>query len=221
MLRAMGPLLFVGVVLALAVGAPAEGDRVSVTPAAGVAGHYGTWTVTWTAGADGLRTGGTVRVQLPDTWHAGERNSANRLQATDPQGDHYVSARVSRPEATVWNRPLHAAERGHRARRGGRPRRPAAGARESHAGPPGGPRRAHLLRRSATCGCASAATCAGASSWPGRAPYGSGRSSERPRSRLGPAATGIGGRGRAAVVRSRARRGRCRPGEPRSARRTP
>ena len=35
-------------------------------------------------------------MQLPDTWHAGLRNSANRLQATDPAGDHYVSAEASR-----------------------------------------------------------------------------------------------------------------------------
>ena len=101
MLRAIAALPFVGVALVLAVTAQAEGDRVRVAPAVGVAGHYGTWTVTWTAGAGGLRTGGALRVQLPDTWHAGERNSANRLQATDPQGDHYVSARVSRPGARV------------------------------------------------------------------------------------------------------------------------
>ena len=99
--RAIAALPFAAVALALAFTAPAEPDRVRVTPAGGVAGHYGTWTVTWTAGAGGLRTGGAVRVQLPDTWHAGERNSANRLQATDPLGDHYVSARVSRPGARV------------------------------------------------------------------------------------------------------------------------
>lgn len=101
MLRAIAALSFAAVTVALAFTAPTDRDRVEVTPAVGVAGHYGTWTVTWTAGAGGLRTGGAVRVQLPDTWHAGERNSANRLQATDPQGDHYISARVSRPGAQV------------------------------------------------------------------------------------------------------------------------
>ncbi len=35
-------------------------------------------------------------MQLPDTWHAGLRNSANRLQASDPADDHYVSAEASR-----------------------------------------------------------------------------------------------------------------------------
>jgi len=35
-------------------------------------------------------------VQLPDSWHSGIRNSANRLQASDPNGDNYVSAHCSR-----------------------------------------------------------------------------------------------------------------------------
>ena len=60
MLRAIAALPFVGVALVLAVTAQAEGDRVRVAPAVGVAGHYGTWTVTWTAGAGGLRTGGAL-----------------------------------------------------------------------------------------------------------------------------------------------------------------
>src|SRR5687767_8851278 len=74
---------------------------VSVSPAAGVAGHFGTWTVTYRVGAAGIAEGGGVRVQLPDTWHAGDRNSANPLQATNPRGDHYITARASRPEIKV------------------------------------------------------------------------------------------------------------------------
>ena len=70
--------------------------KVTVHPAVGVAGNFGTWTVTYRVGGSGIRQGGGIRVQLPDTWHAAPRNSAKRLQATDPQGDHYVSARVSR-----------------------------------------------------------------------------------------------------------------------------
>ncbi len=70
--------------------------KVTVHPSTGIAGHFGTWTLTYRVGRDGIRRGGGIRVQLPDTWHAAPRNSAKRLQATDPQGDHYVSARVSR-----------------------------------------------------------------------------------------------------------------------------
>ena len=78
-----------------------QNDSVRVDPSFGVAGNFGTWTVTYEIGASGMRPGGCVRVQLPDTWHAGERNSANRLQATDPKADHYVSARASRPDVLL------------------------------------------------------------------------------------------------------------------------
>ena len=67
MLRAIAALPFVGVALVLAVTAQAEGDRVRVAPAVGIAGHYGTWTVTWTAGAGGLRTGGALRATRSST----------------------------------------------------------------------------------------------------------------------------------------------------------
>ena len=84
------------VALFLALPAVLQTDSLRVQPTWGIAGHYGTWTVTWEVGPEGLRAGGARRVQLPDTWHAGLRNSANRLQATDPEGDHYVSAEASR-----------------------------------------------------------------------------------------------------------------------------
>ena len=79
-----------------------QSASVRVEPSFGVAGNIGTWTVTYEVGASGMRPGGAVRVQLPDTWHAGERNSANRLQATDPKADHYVSARASRPDVKTY-----------------------------------------------------------------------------------------------------------------------
>ena len=85
----------------IALTTPIQGDSVRVEPTSGVAGNFGTWTVIYEVGASGLSRGGIVRVQLPDTWHAGERNSANRLQSTDPRADHYVSARVSRPGVRV------------------------------------------------------------------------------------------------------------------------
>ena len=73
-----------------------SGGSVTVNPAEGVAAHYGTWTVTYRAGRNGIRQNGGIRVQLPDSWHAGIRNSANRLQSSDPRGENHVSARCSR-----------------------------------------------------------------------------------------------------------------------------
>lgn len=78
-------------------GPPVPSGTVSIHPATGVAGEFGTWTVTYQVGEEGIGTGGGIRVQLPDSWHSWIRNSAKRLQATDPRADHYVSARSSRP----------------------------------------------------------------------------------------------------------------------------
>ena len=86
-------------VLAAAAAQPRE--TVTVSPPFGIAGHYGTWTVTYTVGPGGIAPGGALRVQLPDTWHAGERNSANRLQASDPTDDHYVAAYGSGTDVRV------------------------------------------------------------------------------------------------------------------------
>jgi len=74
---------------------------VSVSPNTGVSDQFGTWTVTHTVGQDGIATNGGIRVQLPDVWHAGPRNSANRLQSTEPQSDHYVKAYTSNPDVTL------------------------------------------------------------------------------------------------------------------------
>src|SRR5262245_36790586 len=68
--------------------------HIQVNPDSGVAGEYGTWTVTFIAG-EIIKEGGGIRVQLPEAWHAGLRNSANRLQATAPTEPNYVSARCS------------------------------------------------------------------------------------------------------------------------------
>ena len=85
----------------LAVSAVQPREIVTVAPAFGIAGHYGTWTVTYTVGPGGIAPGGALRVQLPDTWHAGERNSGNRLQASDPTDDHYVAAYGSGTDVRV------------------------------------------------------------------------------------------------------------------------
>lgn len=73
----------------------------SVHPDFAISGVYGTWAVTYIVGAEGIAEGGGVRVQLPDEMHAGPRNSAIRLQASNPSDDHYVTATCSRDEAEV------------------------------------------------------------------------------------------------------------------------
>lgn len=80
---------------------PYEDGSVAVDPDSGIAGDFGTWTVTYRVGSNGIAEGGGVRVELPDSWHAGDRNSANPLQATNPRRDYYVSARASRADVKV------------------------------------------------------------------------------------------------------------------------
>ncbi len=96
-LLAQGPILFFMALSTAQTTAhlSAPDGVVSVSPHRGVAGHFGTWVVSYQAGEEGIGRGGGIRVQLPDTWHAGDRNSANPLQATDPGADHYISARTS------------------------------------------------------------------------------------------------------------------------------
>jgi hypothetical protein len=79
----------------------ASSGSATVSPAQGTSGEFGTWTVTFTVGEGGIETGGGVRVQLPDSWHSGPRNSAISLQASDSTKPHYVLARVSRSGVKV------------------------------------------------------------------------------------------------------------------------
>lgn len=79
----------------------ADPGSVSVEPDTGIAGDYGTWIVTFEVGDRPFVSGGAIRVQLPDSWHAGERNSAIPLQGTDPTADHYVSASASRSDVRL------------------------------------------------------------------------------------------------------------------------
>jgi len=72
-------------------------DHAAVMPDHGICGEYGTWTVTYKVGENGIQPGGFIRVQLPDNWHAGPRNSGNGLQTTNPSGNNYVTAQASRP----------------------------------------------------------------------------------------------------------------------------
>src|SRR5215469_6795591 len=82
---------------------PPEGN-ISVQPDEGIAGMCGTWTVTYRVGKSGIKKHGGIRVQLPDSWHSGIRNSANRLHSSDPESDNYISSSCSQPgiELRTW-----------------------------------------------------------------------------------------------------------------------
>jgi len=78
------------------LGPDTSGGSVTVSPNEGTAGQHGTWTVTYRVGSNGIKQHGGVRVELPDSWHAGIRNSANLLQSSDPRGENYVAAHCTR-----------------------------------------------------------------------------------------------------------------------------
>ena len=59
------------------------------------------WTLTFTVGDEPIEELGGIRVQLPEAWHAGIRNSAFRVQATHPREPNYVTARSSRPDVVL------------------------------------------------------------------------------------------------------------------------
>jgi len=70
----------------------------SITPTEGVAGEYGSWTVSYVVGAKGVKTGGGIRVELPDAWYSGPRNSTTRLQTADPGANNYITGTTSNSE---------------------------------------------------------------------------------------------------------------------------
>jgi hypothetical protein len=72
-----------------------------ISPDRGRIGEWGTWTVRFVAGAEGLRRGGAVQVELPERWHQWWRNSARRVQATDPTAPCFVSAVAGQPGVRV------------------------------------------------------------------------------------------------------------------------
>lgn len=63
------------------------------------AGEAGTWSVTYTVGESGIAVNGGIRVQLPDSWHVGEANTAKPLQADRPEMRNFVSGSCSRQQA--------------------------------------------------------------------------------------------------------------------------
>ncbi|MGH2367524.1 MAG: hypothetical protein ACRDI2_04940, partial [Chloroflexota bacterium] len=78
-----------------------EFGRVSVTPDRGRVGEWGTWTVRFTAGEGGITAGGGIRIALPDRWNQWWRNSARRVQATEPAEPFYVSAHAGRGDVRL------------------------------------------------------------------------------------------------------------------------
>jgi hypothetical protein len=57
--------------------------------------------VRYTAGTQGIATGGGIRVALPRSWHGWWRNSARALQASRPADPFYISARCARPDVRL------------------------------------------------------------------------------------------------------------------------
>lgn len=78
-----------------------DSGQVSVSPNSAISGEYGTWTVVYTIGKDGIQTGGGIRVQCSDEWHSGPRNSANLLQTQDPAYNNYIKAYTSNDNAVI------------------------------------------------------------------------------------------------------------------------
>ena len=66
-------------------GNSSETGTVTISPNHGRAGTWGTWVVTYSAGVNGIATGGGLQVALPERWHQWWRNSARRVQSVDPR----------------------------------------------------------------------------------------------------------------------------------------
>lgn len=87
--------------------APTMDDGVSsngsavIQPNEAISGQYGSWTVTYTVGDEGIKTGGGIRVQMQDEWHSGPRNSASKLQTQDPADNNFISAYTSNHQVSI------------------------------------------------------------------------------------------------------------------------
>jgi len=66
--------------------------QITLVPNQATAGELGTWKVHYQVGERPIKTGGGIRIQLPEAFHAGIRNSAFPLQATRPDFPNYVKA---------------------------------------------------------------------------------------------------------------------------------
>ena len=79
----------------------AQLGSVTISPDTGEVGTWGTWVAAFTVGTGGIATGGGIQMSLPVRWHQWIRNSARKMQTTDPTDAFYVSARTSRSDVTL------------------------------------------------------------------------------------------------------------------------
>ncbi|MGH9673929.1 MAG: DUF3604 domain-containing protein, partial [Bryobacteraceae bacterium] len=75
-----------------------EGTAV-VSPAHSIAGAAGTWAVRYTAGASGLPTGGSIRVEMPTGWSDARWSEP---QFVKPDAPHFVSIECSRTGVKLY-----------------------------------------------------------------------------------------------------------------------
>lgn len=73
----------------------------TLTPTTATAGEYGTWNIIYTIGPEGIAANGGLRVQMPDVFHAGPRNSAIALQHIDSTFPNYITATSSNTNANI------------------------------------------------------------------------------------------------------------------------
>lgn len=65
------------------------------------ANTVGTWTVVYTAGPNGIKLGGAIKVEFPVSWFSMPDDSMKAVQTEHPDRNHYVTAHVSREDVTV------------------------------------------------------------------------------------------------------------------------
>ncbi|MGO1051287.1 CehA/McbA family metallohydrolase [Crossiella sp. CA198] len=80
---------------------PRTTDRAWFTPELITAAEWGSYLFRFRVGDQPLEQGGTIRVQLPDSWHAWRRNGAKGVQSHEPAADNHVTGRVASGSASV------------------------------------------------------------------------------------------------------------------------
>src|SRR5687767_15315065 len=88
------------VTLVLPVRAADGEGSATVTTDSSIAGKTGTWSVTYTAAASGLPTGGSIRVEMPSGW---SDSRFSEPQFTKPESPHYTTIRTSSRSAKLYH----------------------------------------------------------------------------------------------------------------------
>ena len=88
---------------ALGLSPKSVGDlgNAEVRPAESRANAVGTWTVVYTAGPNGIKLGGGIKVEFPVSWFSQPDDNMKAVQTEHPDRNHYVTARASREDVTV------------------------------------------------------------------------------------------------------------------------